>query len=161
MHGLIAEVLPAAITGVVVALVSPGVAKSLIALARARARRVKHVPVSGTHLYANGVPLDEQQFREAFAAMQAELDELSPPAERNQWELMRQAHAINRFSMLAGTFPQAFPVRSNADEAWSWYQETGPYAAGGGDPQQVQAGWERPGRIPVIRRPRPELPPAP
>jgi hypothetical protein len=53
-------------------------------LARARARRVKHVPVTGTELYANGVPLDEAQFREAFAAMQAGLDELSPPAERNQ-----------------------------------------------------------------------------
>jgi hypothetical protein len=79
-------------------------------------------------MYASGVPLDEQQFRDAFAAMNAELDELSPPAERNEWELKRQYSAINRFSMLAGTYPHAFPVPSNADEAWDWYQENGPYA---------------------------------
>ena len=40
--------------------------------ARARAQRVKYVPVSGTHLYAYGVPLTGEQFREAFAAMNAD-----------------------------------------------------------------------------------------
>jgi hypothetical protein len=34
------------------------------------------VPASGADLYACGVPLTEAQFREAFGAMQAELDEL-------------------------------------------------------------------------------------
>jgi len=34
---------------------------------------VKHVAVSGADLYHRGVPLDETQFREAFAEMQAEL----------------------------------------------------------------------------------------
>src|SRR5260370_29446255 len=100
----------------------------MMALARARARRVKHVPVSGTLLYANGIPLDEAQFRESYAAMQAELDALPTPAERNEWELDRQAYAINRLSGLAGRYPHAFPIRSNADDAWGWYQENSPYA---------------------------------
>jgi hypothetical protein len=29
--------------------------------------------------------MDEAQFRAAFAAYQAELDDLPPPAERNEW----------------------------------------------------------------------------
>ena len=32
-------------------------------LAGARARRIKHVPVDGAELYANGVPQDEAQFQ--------------------------------------------------------------------------------------------------
>ena len=54
---------------------------------RVRARRIKHVRVDGAELYANGAPMDEAQFRAAFGAYQAELDELPPPAERNEWEV--------------------------------------------------------------------------
>jgi hypothetical protein len=64
---------------------------------------------------------------------------------------------MNRFSMLAGTYPQAFPVRSNADEAWDWYRENGPYAVSD-DPQLVQAVFEPPGGIAFIRRARPAPP---
>jgi hypothetical protein len=110
------------------ALLAPGFTKALLALARARAQRVEHVPASGADLYNNGVPLTETQFREAFAAMQADLDRLSPPAERNEWELAQQYAAINRFSVLAGTYPHAFPIRGNADDAWNWYQASNSYA---------------------------------
>lgn len=109
------------------ALLSPGLARAVLALARARAQRVKYVPASGADLYSNGVPLTEAQFRGAFAAMQADLDRLPAPAERNEWEFEQQYAAVNRFSMLAGTYPHAFPFRSNADEAWDWYQANGPY----------------------------------
>lgn len=111
------------------ALFAPGFIRAVLKLAGARARRVKHVAASGADLYHNGVPLDEVQFREAFTAMQAELDELGPQAERNEWQLKQGYAAINRMSMLAGTFPHAFPVRSNADHAWQWYSENGPYAS--------------------------------
>jgi len=109
------------------ALFAPGFTRALLALARARARRVKHVPASGADLYYRGVLLDEAQFRQAFAAMQAELDELGPQAERNEWQLKQGFAAINRFSVLAGTYPQAYPVRSNADDAWEWYAENNRY----------------------------------
>ena len=36
-------------------LVAPGFTGAVLALARARARRVKHVPVSGADLYRSGV----------------------------------------------------------------------------------------------------------
>jgi hypothetical protein len=160
MHELVPIVITAAVTSGAAFLFSRGVSAPLMALARARARRVRHLPVSGALLYANGVPLDEEQFRDAFASMQAELDELSPVAERNQWELQRQYAAINRFSMLAGTYPHAFPVRSNAGEAWDWYQENGPYAVSD-EPQSHRLIFERPGRILppwLARRPRPEPP---
>jgi hypothetical protein len=110
------------------ALLAPGFTNALLALARARGQKVEHVSASGTDLYNNGVPLTEVQFREAFAAMQADLDRLSPPAERNQWELRQQYAAIDRFSVLAATYPQAFPIRSSADDAWDWYQANNPYA---------------------------------
>jgi hypothetical protein len=50
--------------------------------------------------------------------MQAELDELPAPAERDEWQPKRQYAAINRFSVLADTYPHAFPIRSHADDAW-------------------------------------------
>jgi hypothetical protein len=110
------------------ALAAPSFTNALRSLASARASRVEHVEASGSDLYANGVPLTETQFRDAFAAMQAELDSLSPPAERNDWELQRQYAAINRLSVLAGTYPQALPIRSNADDAWQWYAQYNRYA---------------------------------
>ena len=155
MHDLLAIVMTAAVTTSVNLLLSRGIGGALLALARARARRVKHVPASGSLLYAAGVPLDEEQFRQAFAAMQAELDELSPPAERNPWELLRQSHAINRFSVLAGTYPQPFPILSSADEAWNWYRANGSYVAADDEPQPVQAVFEPPGRLAFRRRPSP------
>src|SRR5438874_60148 len=73
----------ATVAGPVLAtLVSPGLAGAVLKLARARARRVKHIEVSGIDLYHSGVPMTETQFREAFAAYQGALDELPPPAER-------------------------------------------------------------------------------
>jgi hypothetical protein len=116
-------IVPVILAAVLGAVLSPSMARAVLALARARAQRVKYVPVSGTYLYANGVPLTEEQFREAFAAMNADLDRLSPPAERSEWEMKQQYAAVNRFSVLAGTFPQAYPIRSNADDAWAWYQQ--------------------------------------
>jgi hypothetical protein len=55
--------LPPVVAAVIGALLSPVVGKGLITLAGARARRIKHVPVDGAELYANGVPMDEVQFR--------------------------------------------------------------------------------------------------
>jgi hypothetical protein len=45
------------------ALAPTGLIAALLRLARARAQRVKHVPVSGADQRANGVPLTESQFR--------------------------------------------------------------------------------------------------
>ncbi len=77
---------------VVCALLSSGIRQAILALARARARRVKYVPVDRAELYTNGVPMDEVQFRAAFAAYRAELDALPPPAERDAWQ-QAQANA--------------------------------------------------------------------
>ena len=51
-------------------------AGATLRLARAKAQHVKHVPASGADLYRDGVPLTETQFREVWAAYQAELAEL-------------------------------------------------------------------------------------
>jgi hypothetical protein len=131
-------------------LFAPGFTSALLTLAKARTQRVKHVPVSGADIYHRGVPLDEAQFRDAFAAMQAELDELGPHAERNQWQLKQGYAAINRLSMLTGTFPQAFPIRSNADNAWQWYADNNSYVIS--DLPQ-RHGWRllAPGTITAVR----------
>jgi hypothetical protein len=128
LNELLVVATTAVISGVAGNLFAPSVTKGLLKLATARAQRVEHVPVAGTDLYASGVPLTEAQFREAFAAMQAELDSLSPPAERSEWEMKRQWAAVNRLSALAGTYPHAFPILGNADDAWNWYRENNPYA---------------------------------
>ena len=60
--------LPPVLAAIIGALLSPSAAKGLLTLAAARARRVKHIPITGAGLYANGVPLDEAQFRAVFAA---------------------------------------------------------------------------------------------
>jgi len=122
-------IVPVIVGAVLGAVLSPGLGRAALALARARARRVKYVPVSGAHLYAYGVPLTEEQFREAFAAMNADLGRLPPPEERSDWEMKQQYAAVNRFSVLTGRFPHAYPIRDNADDAWAWYQENNPYAA--------------------------------
>jgi hypothetical protein len=122
--------LPPVAAAIVTALLSPSVGKGLLALARARAQRVKHVLVDGAELYANGVPMNEAQFRGAFAAYQAELDELSPPAERNEWEMKRQYAAAQRLAVITGTHPQAFPNPGDPDQAWEWYRDNNPYATG-------------------------------
>ena len=101
--------LPPVLAAVIGALLSPSVGKGLLMLAGARARRIKHVPVDGAELYANGVPMDEAQFRAAFAAYQAELDALSPPAERDEWQLARQRAAVQRLAVITGTHPHELP----------------------------------------------------
>jgi hypothetical protein len=118
--------LPPVLAAVIGGLLSPSVGKGLLALAGARARRIKHIPVDGAELYANGVPMDEAQFRAAFAAHLAELDELPPPAERNDWEMKRQFAAAQRLSVITGTHPQAFPNLGDPDQAWEWYQDNNP-----------------------------------
>jgi hypothetical protein len=120
--------LPPVLAAVIGALLSPSVGKGLLTLAGARARRIKHVRVDGAELYANGVPMDEAQFRAAFAAYQAELDELPPPAERNEWEMKRQFAAAQRLAVITGTHPQAFPNLGDPDQAWDWYRDNNPYA---------------------------------
>jgi hypothetical protein len=102
---------PVIVGAVLGAVLSPGLGRAVLALARARAQRVKYVPVSGAHLYAYGVPLTDEQFREAFAAMNADLGRLPPPAERSDWEMQEQYAAVNRFSVLTGRFPHAYSIR--------------------------------------------------
>jgi hypothetical protein len=60
---------------IVATLVAPGIHQRRT---QPRAQRREHVSASGADLYACGVPLTEAQFREAFGAMQAELNELPP-----------------------------------------------------------------------------------
>jgi hypothetical protein len=119
--------LPPVLAAVIGALLSPSVGKALVALAGARARQVKHVPVDGAELYANGVPVDEAQFRAVFAAYQAELDELPAPAERTEWEMKRQYAAAQSLAVITGTHPQAFPNLGDPDQAWEWYRNNNPY----------------------------------
>jgi hypothetical protein len=100
---------------------------AVLRLARARAERIEHVPASGTDLYHNGVPLTEAQFREVWAAREAELDELAPPAERSEWEMKRQFAVEQRIAVLTGTHPHAFPIRGDVDRAWEWYSANNRY----------------------------------
>jgi hypothetical protein len=120
--------LPPVLAAVIGALLSPNIRKGLLILAGARARRVKHVPVDGAELYANGVPMDEGQFRSAFGAYRAELDRLPPPVERNEWQMKQQFAAAQRLAVITGTHPQAFPNVADQDQAWEWYRDNNPYA---------------------------------
>ena len=113
---------------IVATLVAPGFTSAVLALARARARRVQHVAVSGTSLYHSGVPLTESQFREVFAAYQDELAELPLPADRTEWDMKRQFAAAQRLAVLTGRHPHAFPNVGDADQAWEWYAANNPYA---------------------------------
>jgi hypothetical protein len=137
------------------ALVDRGLTNSLGRLAKARSQRVHHIPVSGTDLYHNGVPLTETQFREVFAAYQAELDELPPPAERSDWDMKRQFAAAQRLAVLTGTHPRAFPNVGDPDRAWECYTEMNPYSDSSperDDPWTLEGlMW---GRTPFGRRPR-------
>jgi hypothetical protein len=107
-------IVPVILAAVLGAVLSPSMARAVLALARARAQRVKYVPVSGTYLYANGVPLTEKQFREAFAAINADLDRLSPPAERSEWEMS----SSTRLSIASPCLPACsrMPTRSAATQ---------------------------------------------
>jgi hypothetical protein len=116
------------LAAVIGALLSPSVGKGLLTLAGARARRIKHVPVDGAELYGNGVPMDEAQFRAAFAAYQAELNELPPPAERDAWQTAQQNAACQRLAVITGTHPHAFPNLGDPDQARNWYRDNNPYA---------------------------------
>jgi hypothetical protein len=110
------------------ALAATSLIGAALRLARARAQRVKHVPVGGGELYRNGVPLSESQFRELWAALNAELSELPSPADRTEWELKRGYAAVNKFFVLTGTYPQAFPMLGDVDRAWEWYSTYNHYA---------------------------------
>lgn len=112
------------------ALAATGLIAALLKLAKARAQQVKHVPVSGTDLWVNGVPLTGEQFRELYAALQADLNQLPPLGERSSDDMERQYVAVRRFSVLTGTFPQAFPALGNVDQAWEWYAGYNRYAVG-------------------------------
>jgi hypothetical protein len=120
--------LPPVLAAVITALLSPSVGKGLLALAGARVRRIKHVPVDGADLYANGAPMDEGQFRAVFAAYQAELDALPPVAERNDWQMKQQFAASQRLAVITGTHPHAFPNLGDPDQAWEWYRNNNSYA---------------------------------
>jgi hypothetical protein len=112
----------ATIAGPVVgALIATVVTGALRQLASARARRIQHIPARGADLYRYGVPLTEPQFRGLYAAYQAELATLAPPAERTEWELKQQYAAAQRLAVLTGTHPNAFPSLGDADQAWEWY----------------------------------------
>jgi hypothetical protein len=118
------------VPGVVVgALLSSGICSAILALAGARARRVKYVPVDGAELYINGVPLDEAQFRAVFIAHRAELDDLSPPAERDVWQRARANAASQRLAIITGAHPNAFPSLGDPEDAWTWYRDNNPYAS--------------------------------
>jgi hypothetical protein len=119
--------LPPVLAAVIGALLSPSVGKGLLALAAARARRIKYVPVDGIELYDNGVPMDEFQFRTIFAAYQAALDRLLPPAERDAWQTAQQIAASQRLAVLADTHPHAFPNLGDPDQAWEWYRDNNRY----------------------------------
>lgn len=120
--------LPPVLAAAITALLSPSVGKGLVTLAKARTRRIKHVPIDGAELYANGMPMDEAQFRSAFGAYQAELDMLPPPAERNKWQTAQQIAASQRLAVITGTHPHAFPNLGDSDQAWEWYRDSNPYA---------------------------------
>jgi hypothetical protein len=120
--------LPPVLAAVIGALLSPSVGKGFVALARARARRIRYVPVDGAELYANGVPMDETQFRSVFGAYQAELNALPPPAERDESQMKQQAAASQRLAVLTGTHPHAFPNVGDPEQAWEWYRGNNPYA---------------------------------
>ena len=157
MNALLPVVVSSAVAGGIGYVLSPSFTKGLLALARARAQRVEHVPVSGTELFDAGVPLTEEQFREVFAAYQAELDELPPPADRTEWEMKRQFAAAQRLAVLTGTHPHTFPVLGNADDAWNWYKDNNPYATKD-LPRRHGFAIEAPG---VIRPPWQRVPRAP
>lgn len=130
-HLLIVATAAGPVAGAIVgAAVAPGLTRAVAALAGARARRVKHVEVSGADLFACGVPLDEAQFRGLWAAYQAALDALPPVGERSEWDMAGQHSAARRLAVITGTHPQAFPNIADADEAWAWYAEYNPYATG-------------------------------
>ncbi len=113
---------------VVCALLSSGIRQAILALAQARARQVKYVLVEGAELCANDVPMDEAQFRAAFGAYRAELDALSPPAEREAWQQAQANAACQRLAVITGTHPNAFPSLGDPDDAWAWYKDNNPYA---------------------------------
>lgn len=78
-------------------------------------RCTEPVPVSGGELYANGVPLSESQFRELWAVLHVELDELPPQPDRTEWELKRGYAAINKFSVVTRTTIRPSPF----SETWT------------------------------------------
>lgn len=81
-------------------------------------------------MYANGVPLTESQFRELWAAMQAELEQLPPAKERKEWDMKRQYEAVTKFSVYTGLYPLTFPMLGNFDQAWEWYAVSNKYVTG-------------------------------
>ncbi len=115
---------------VIGAILAAGIVGMVIRLTRAKEQRIHHVGVSGSDIYNRGVPLDEGQFREVFAAFQAELDTLKPPAERDKWQEAQAGAAHRRLAVISGTFPELFPILANADDAWHWYAENNAYATG-------------------------------
>jgi hypothetical protein len=119
--------LPPVLAAVIGPLLSPSVGEGLIALAGARAPRIKHVPVDDAELYANGVPMDEAQFRSAFGAYQAELDALPrPPTAASGRGHSRPPRLSGRPSSPVPTL-MAPSTSGDPDQAWEWYRNNNPY----------------------------------
>jgi hypothetical protein len=148
---------------IVATLVAPGFISAVLKLAKARAQRIEHVPVSGTDLYACGVPLTEAQFREVFAAYQSELDELPPPADRSYWEMKRQFAAAQRLA--AGQQPGRYrqgsrhhrwprSLRNRPRQSWPRRsRRPGPGLAGAGRLRGRRRAVPRPGISPTVTPP--------
>jgi hypothetical protein len=60
------------------ALAATGLIAAILKLAKTRARRVEHINADGADLYRHGYPLDEAQFRAAYAAYEADRAGISP-----------------------------------------------------------------------------------
>ena len=45
-----------------------------------------------------------------------------------EWELKRAYAAINKFSVVTRTYPQAFALLGDVDRAWDWYATNNRYA---------------------------------
>lgn len=111
------------------AVAATGLISALMTAARARARRVEHVDASGADLFMHGVPLDEEQFRDLYAATMAELDKLPPNDKRTDQDREEQYAILRRFGALTGF--SRFPMLDSADRAWAWYAQNNHYATRG------------------------------
>jgi hypothetical protein len=60
----------------------------------------------------------------------AELDALSPPADRDEWQQGQQRAAVQRLAVITGTHPHRFPNIGSPEQAWEWYRDNNPYATG-------------------------------
>jgi hypothetical protein len=100
-------------------------------------------PSAARNCTPTGYPCRSPSSRELWAALYAELDELPPPPDRTDWESKRGYRAINKFSVLTGTYPQTFPLLGDVDRAWDWYATNNRYATSSepGNPWTLERLW--------------------